>query len=205
MQIAPQMNLPPESTPWGKWVARQLETFDERTQRAAEAEGNINAAQTAALGALAEQIQHLNSLTTLSASSAHLNTGTVPGDLTFRWFDSSPVLSLTTRCPTGRLLVTVGCGQATIAPGESSAVAALSFQASTPGGWTYALETVDSRLYSTNNIGLGVPLVVNAPLTGVPDDVVTITVKYGIWSSSTATLASADFQSNYVIAQVLPA
>lgn len=203
--IPPPRNLHPEATRWGKWVETQMQRYEDRTARSTEAEMNANAAKTATIGALAQQIQYLASLTTLSASGAHINTGSTPGDQTFRWFESSPTLSLQTQCPTGRLLVTVGTGQCTVAPGEMSAVAAISFQASTPSGWSYALESVDSRLYSTSNISLGVPLVVNAPLSGIPtDQVVTITVKYGIWSSSTATLASADFQSNYVIAQVLP-
>jgi len=154
---------------------------------------------------LAEQTAYLAGLTTVSAAGATLNTGSVAGDQTFRWFDSTPALTLQTQCPTGKLLVTVGTGQCTLAPGDSSAVGLISFQASAPGGWSQVLDAVDSRVYSTNNTSLGVPLVVNAPLNGLPkSETITITVKYGIWSSSTTTLASANFESNYVIAQVLP-
>lgn len=183
------------------FVTRKLADL-ERAQK----EGQASIAQSFAgtVQSLDDTVAYLNGLTTLSASGAHINTGSTPGDSTFRWFDSSPALTLTTQCPTGRLLVTVGTGQCTLAPGETSAVAVITFQASTPSGWTCALDSVDSRLFSGSNISLGVPLVVNAPLAGVPtSETVTITVKYGIWSASTVNLASADFQSNYVIAQVL--
>lgn len=148
-------------------------------------------------------VSYLAGLTTVSATGPDFNTGNTPGDSTFRWFDSAPALTLQTQCPTGKLLVTVGSGECTLSPGNASAVAVISFSASTPSGWSYALDQVDSRLYLTGGVYLGVPLVVNAPITGVPtNEVVTIHVQYGIWSSSTSTLASANFQSNYAIAQV---
>ncbi|MFF1633979.1 hypothetical protein [Leifsonia sp. NPDC058248] len=153
---------------------------------------------------LDDTVTRLNGLTTVSALGAHINTGNTPGDSTFRWFNSSPALILQTMCPTGKLLVTVGSGQCTLAPGNSSALGLITFAASAPSGWNVARDTVDARVFFVNNTSIGVPLQVNAQLTGVPtNELITITVNYGIWSSSTTTLASADFQSNYVIAQVL--
>lgn len=151
---------------------------------------------------LAQTVANLAALTTTSAFGTNFNTGTVPGDSTFRWFDSSPALTLTTQCATGKLLVTAGTGQCTLASGSATAVGALSFVASTPSGWNVALDAYDSRVFFANG-SIGVPLLVNAPLHNVPTtETITITVKYGIWSSSTTSLASAQFSSNYLIAQV---
>jgi hypothetical protein len=203
-------NLGPESMPWARDLGSRLETLEGAMARSAQSVENASQATSATIAALAGQITSLNAtitrlngLTTLSATGADFNTGTTPGDSTFRWFNSTPALTLQTPCPTGKLLVTVGTGECTLQAGNSSAVAAVSFSASTPSGWTYALDNVDSRIFLGPNGYLGLPLVVNAPIVGVPTtETVTITVQYGIWSSSGTTLASAEFASNYVIAQV---
>lgn len=183
------------------FVVRKLAEL-ERVQK--EGFASIAASFGTTVQTLTDTVNRLNGLTTVSASGTDFNTGNTPGDSTFRWFSSSSPLTLQTQCPTGKLLVTVGTGECTLAPGNSSAVAVITFQASSPSGWTQALDAVDSRLYLTNGTSIGVPLVVYAPLSGVPTtETITITVKYGIWSSSTSTLASANFQSNYAIAQVL--
>lgn len=204
--VVPKLNLPPESTPWGNSVEARIGQILSTLQLRQQGESNSFLQQAATIQNLQSQVNRLNGLTTVSAAGGHFNTGTTPGDSTYRWFDSSPALTLRTQCPTGKLLVTVGTGQCTLAPGNSSAIGLISFAASAPSGWSVAVDSVDSRLYFVNNTSIGVPLQVNAPLTGVPTtETITITVKYGIWSSSTTTLASADFQSNYVIAQVLAA
>lgn len=210
-------NLPPESMPWARDLVKRLQDLEGERNRLAQAEQNSSSSLTATLQTQAQQIQSLNStiaslnstitylngLTTTSATGSDFNTGTTPGDSTFRWAQSSPALTLQTQCPTGKLLVTVGTGECTLQAGNASAVAVVSFSASSPSGWSFALDNVDSRLYLTSGQYLGVPLVANAPLTGVPtNEVITINVWYGIWSASATTLASANFQSNYVLAQV---
>lgn len=152
---------------------------------------------------LDDAVAHLDSLTVSSANGANLNTGSAPGDSQFHWFDSSPALSLTTTVATGNLLLTVGSGQCTLNPGNSSATAAISFLMSAPSGWSYALDSVDARLYSMNGFQIGAPLIVSRSIDVPSTEPVTITVRYGIWSSSTTTLASAQFSSNYVMAQVI--
>lgn len=177
---------------------------DALVRRIEDIERQIKELAPSVASSFGPMITRLNGLTTVSAAGATVSTGNTPGDSTFRWFDSSPALTVQTQCPTGRLLVTVGTGQCTLAPGNSSAVGVITFSASSPSGWTYALDSIDSRVFFVNNTSIGVPLQLNVPLTGVPtNETITITVKYGIWSSSTTTLASANFQSNYVIAQVL--
>jgi len=210
MGAAPPKNLPPEAIPYVSWLERMVLDHDTAIANSSESQTNTNKAQVGITETLADQIQgleaavtYLDGLTTTSAAGANFNTGTTPGDSTFRWADSTPALTIQTMCPTGKLLVTIGTGQCTLQAGDSSALALVSFVASTPSGWSVALDTYDSRLFLGPNGYMGVPLVVNAPLTGVPTtELVTITVKYGIWSSSNSTLASANFLSNYVIAQV---
>jgi len=153
---------------------------------------------------LDDTVAHLDGLTTVSANGANLNTGNVPGDQVFHWMNSSPALTLTTTAETGNLIVTVGSGQCTLNPGNTSATAALSFSmTSQSGAWSYALDSVDARLYSMNGFQIGVPLIVSRSISVPTDEPVTITVQYGIWSASTTTLASAQFSSNYVMMQVI--
>lgn len=152
---------------------------------------------------LKAQAAHLASLKTTSAGGTGLNSGDQPGDQTWRWIDDAPPLTLEATAATGTLNVTVGCGQVTLAPGDTSAVASVSFAASTPSGWSYNVGATDARLYSESSRRIGVPLMVTVPLTVPTDEPVTITAKFGIWSASTTALASAEFADPYITAQVI--
>lgn len=153
--------------------------------------------------ALAEQTAYLESLKTSSVRGELFNTGDQVGDLTFRWFDTPTPLTLTLTATTGAILVTVGCGQVTLAPGDGSAIGVVTFQIDTPSGWSYPIEFVDARIYSEGDRRLGVPLIVSAPVAVNDWEPLTITAKFGIWSSSTTSLASAEFAGPYIVAQVI--
>lgn len=152
---------------------------------------------------LQEQTAYLASLITRSSSPASsFSTGATPGDETVRWFDTSPVTEVSLSAATGRVLVRVGCGEASLAPGEIAATAYASFTITAPSGFSESyLRT--ARLYSTGDRTIGAPLIVEARRSVPADEELTITAKLGIWSASTATLAEATFNSPYLTVQVI--
>lgn len=148
-------------------------------------------------------LAHLASLFTVSQYGQNFNTGDTPGDQTFRWTENVPAHTLTLTAATGRVLLTFGCSQATLSPGEVSAIVALSPVGSTASGWSMALETLDTRLYSTSGYTLGAPLVSSVALDVPSGEPVTFDLEIGIWSASTATLANAQIALPYITAQVI--
>jgi hypothetical protein len=154
---------------------------------------------------IAAQTTHLASLKTSSAGNATFNTGTITAGPDFHWYDAPTPLQLTAPVPTGHVLVTIGCGQVTLAPGDSAAIAAVTFQITTPSGWTYPIEIADARLYTTQNRMLGVPLIVSTPAAVPYNEPCTFTVKFGLWSASSTDLASAQFDNGYINVQVIDA
>lgn len=153
----------------------------------------------------AETVKYLASLITRSSSPAgSLSTGTTPGDQTVRWFDTDPVTAVTLTAATGRVLVRAGCGEASLAPGEASAVAYVSFTITAPSGFSRSYLN-QARLFSTSDRAIGTSLLVEARPSVPSDEPITVTAKLGIWSSSTVNLASAVFNSPYLTVQVIDA
>lgn len=165
-----------------------------------QAQGELLVAQG---NSIQDTVNYLNGLTTVSSDGNDFNTGNTTGDQTWRYSGSG--ISVKTKCPTGKLLVTAGSGQCTLQPGDGTANAQITFTArSADGSYSIAQNTYSSRVFSTSGNFLGVPLTLNQPLTGVPiDQDITISLIYGIWSSSNTNQANANFRSNSIIAQVL--
>lgn len=150
-------------------------------------------------------VAHLRSLVTVGEGRPSLSTGTVPGDSTRRWFDTSSPASVTVNAPTGRVLITVACGEASLNPGNSTAIAYASFQISGPtiGTW-WPVGTSTARLFLTSRTGhMGVPLSISLPVDVQNWEPVTVTAKFGLWSSSATSLASCEFANPYINVQVI--
>lgn len=154
---------------------------------------------------LQTQSDYLASLITRSSSPAGtLSTGTTPGDQTVRWFDTDPVTAVTLIAATGRVLVRAGCGEASLAPGETSAVAYVSFTITAPSGFSQSYQN-QARLFSTSDRAIGASLLVEGRRSAPSNEPITVTTKLGIWSASTVDLASAVFNSPYLTVQVIDA
>lgn len=205
MGTAPPKNLPPESIPYINWLEGTVLSLQQTAANNTQNQTNSVKSQIGTTQTLAQQIQGLQALTTTSRSAATFNTGTTPGDSTWRFMDpTSGVLSVPVVAKTGKVLVTIGSGQTTLNPGNSTATAAITFQGSSPSGWTYALSTVDSRVFCTSVVQqIGIPLIVSTSIAVPATETVTFTMKFGIWSSSATTLASANFGSPYMTVQVI--
>lgn len=152
---------------------------------------------------LQKQTDYLSSLITRSSSPAgSLSTGTTPGDQTVRWFDTDPVTVVTLTAATGRVLVRVGCGEASLSPGDSAATAYASFTITAPSGFSQGYLNT-ARLYSASDRAVGAPLLVESSRTVPADEPITVTARLAIWSASTVNLASATFNSPYLTVQVI--
>lgn len=184
------------------WVPRQ---FEDIRRQIRELGPSVAKSFRSTVAKLQAQTDYLASLKTFSAGNATFNTGTVAGDQTWRYFDAPTPLKLDVTAPTGRVRVTAGCGQVTLDPGETSAIASVTFQVTTPLGWTYPIGYTDARLFTTADRMLGIPLIVEAPISVSDWEVNTFTAKFGMWSASTTTLASAQFDNAYINVQVIDA
>lgn len=231
MAKIPSHNLVTASAPWGNWVNSQVQSLLTAASRNTQDQGNTNKslqgsvkvlagqinllqATTDSLAATTAQLQdttaqvantvaYLNGLKTVSANGVLFSSGDIPGDATNRYIRGAA--SVTLRVPTGRMLVTVGCGQCTLQPGSSSAQAQVTFETSASGGWGESASTQrPSTLFLTNGTFLGTPLVVNKVIEDVPTDRdITITQYFGHWSSSANGSANAQWAGNYLVVQVL--
>jgi len=191
-------------------VPRQLEELRRQIRELGPSVAKSFKSTVAKLQAQADDLQaqteHLAGLITVSSGGATFNTGSVPGDQVFHYFDAPTPLTLTVTAATGHVLITIGCGQATLDPGETSAIASVTVQGSAPSGWQYSITTsVDARLYSTAGRLFGVPLIASVPLDVPNNEPLTFTVKFGVWSASTTNLATAQFDNGYINAQVIDA
>lgn len=150
-------------------------------------------------------VGYLESLVTRGDSITSFFTGTTPGDATYRWFDSTPSLQVDLAAPTGRVLVTVGCGEASLWPGDSSALARMSFRMDAPSGWSVS-ETAHrgARLFLQSDTGRLGASMLSQVLVDVPkDEPITFTARFAIWSSSTGSLAEATFSGPYLTVEVI--
>ncbi|WP_167139638.1 hypothetical protein [Diaminobutyricimonas sp. TR449] len=211
MSKIPAMNLPPEATPWGREMQKRIEDMAREFERMKSDQTNTDKAQTGAANLQARQIRDLRaavgyqeSLITRSGSGGSFSTGTQPGDSTFRHY-IAPGTSLTLRAATGRVLVTVSAGEASIDPGETSAVAEVTFEIrrASNGELLFARGSAVGRLFSTSGRRMGASLSVIHPRAVPADEDIIVTAWFGIWSASTTTLASATFNSPSIIVQVI--
>lgn len=155
---------------------------------------------------LQETVDYLASLTTFFAQGSNFNTGTVPDDETFHWFDATPDSCEITgmEIPTGKCLVTATVGEASVQPGGSYVVAAISFELYDADGTlipgTASSGTADhhARLFTNARMGTSLntpdylaefdPVAYPGPYRAV--------MKFGMWVASANTSACST-QFNY--------
>lgn len=151
------------------------------------------AAKTATLAAT---VTNLAARVAQTATITSFNTGSLPNDSTFHDYGSP--ISITIAVPTGRLIVTVGCGEATLNAGGNSVIADATFSIS--GGVASMGDFgPDAYLASASTI-IGVPLSTQRAFTVTPGTY-TVTGQMRAWAAGTAT-ASVNFQQPFLTVQV---
>ena len=134
---------------------------------------------------------------TWTASLASFNTGSLPNDATFHNYGAG--IPITISVPTGKLVVTVGCGQATISPGTGGSVIAEATFSLSDGSLVYG--DISARGFvATPTISGGASLAVQRAFVVTPGTY-TITGKMRAWAAGTAT-ASVQFVQPYLTVQV---
>lgn len=228
MPVTPRRNLPPEAEPWGRWVEEQLRADSIRLIRADEDATNSFKAINGALDQLNEQVAALNEITeelaeqqaalieqqadlalqtanlaariTVSTSIATFNTGAIPTDATWRSY--GPSIPITIDVPTGKLVVTVGCTEASINAGTGVGATSASATFSISGGIAN-LDDYSSRVYNgpTNGDLIGAPLMIQRAFA-VPPGTYTVTGQMRGWSGTVTGTPSINFRTPYLTVQV---
>lgn len=159
-----------------------------------------------AVARLQGAVDYLASLVTYFAQGSNFNTGTVPGDDTFHWFEATPDSCEITgmEIPTGKCLVAATVGEASVQPGGSYVVATISFEIYDGGGnlipGTDSSGTADHHARLFTNARMGASL--NTPDYLAEFDPVEYpgpyraVMKFGMWVSSLNTSACST-QFNY--------
>lgn len=192
----PGANLPPGDDE----LIRRIQEL-ERTQR--EMLPALMAAVGPAITTLQAQqlslegaVSDLASRVTQTATIATFNTGSLPNDATFHTYGSP--IPITIAVPTGKIVVTVGCGQATVAPDVGSVVGEATFSLS---DGSVAFGAVYARGYATSPTPLaGSSLAVTRAFVVTPGTY-TITGQMRAWANSTAA-GSVNFGNPYLTVQV---
>lgn len=222
MPVIPTRNLPPDAEPWGRSVDTRLGDMEravnkigqdtqntlsgingtltklgEQVAEIAAAASAANAAAVQAATAAAAATAAVNDLAariSTTASIASFNTGTLPNDSLDHLY--GPTIPITIDVPTGKLIVTVGCGQATVNAGSGAAIAEATF--TIPGYVNYY--DVSARMYNADSVYLaGSSLVVSQAFTVAPGTY-TITGSMSAWAAGTG--ASVNFRQPYMTVQV---
>lgn len=190
------------------WLVDLLDDFETRLEGVERPSGSQRAGTT---DSVERTVAYLASLITVADNgAAPLSTGTVANDNVVHWFATSPDTTVTLDCPTGKLLVTASCGEASITPGGDFVVAYVSYSVRDannvviPGA---GLGAKDGRRYTSIREGIG--LTTNQQLVIIPDPVAypgpyKVRAFYGMWvGPSNTTPASCLFQSQSLVVQVI--
>lgn len=164
-------------------------------QAAADA---ASAAAAAAAGAAADAtaaVADLAARVSVTQSIATFNTGGLPNDATVHWYGSD--INITIAVPTGRILVMVGCAEASLDAGGSSVQGRCTF--SIPGIVNFGDYTGRNFLASPST-GVSSPLILVQSIA-VPPGTYTITGKMGAWASGTIA-AQVNFLTPFMTVQV---
>lgn len=154
----------------------------------------------------ADTVTYLNGLkiTSLSVGDSY-NTGDVPGDSTRRWSSGGLNCKVTTRAPTGRLLVTYGCGQVTIRSGNGTFIAYVRIVITGSSGYSQVAGE-STKIFVQGGQFMGIPVSSERTIEDVPkNETLTVSVEFGSWSTGVDPKGNADFAVPYVRAQVIPA
>lgn len=221
MPVTPNRNLPPEAEPWGRWVEEQLRNGSMGLIRADEDATNSFKGINGALTQIGKQIAALNNVTselaaqqvtlaaqqanlaariTTSSSIASFNTGSIPTDTTWRSY--GPSIPITIDVPTGKLVVTVGCSEASVNAGSGSGATSAAATFSISGG-VANLDDYSSRVYlgSVNGELVGAPLMIQRAFS-VPPGTYTVTGQMRGWCGTVTGTASINFRTPYLTVQV---
>lgn len=173
-------------------------TLDAANAAAAAAAGAASAAAAAGAAAATANsaVADLAARISVSTSMASFNTGALPNDASFHQYGGS--MPITIAVPTGKLIVTVGCGQATLNAGGSGAVEAdATFSIS---GIVSSNVYVGTAYLASSTTGMGASIVVQRAFT-IPPGTYTVTGEMWAWASGTSS-ASVNFQQPYLTVQV---
>ena len=151
---------------------------------------------TAQQATLTAQVADLASRVSVTSAGATFNTGSLPDDSTWHTYGSG--IPITIAVPTGRIIVTVGCGQATIATGAGAVTAEATFSLS-DGSVNFG--DVYARGYASAPIvASGASLSVQRAFAVTPGTY-TITGQMRAWASGSTT-GSVEFARSYLTVQV---
>lgn len=153
---------------------------------------------------LQAQVDYQAGLITRGGSAANYALNPIPGDQVIRYSNSA--VSITMPVPTGRVLVTVGCGNATVAPGNSAAEGWVTFNITREGdaGVWWANGIRSARLHTELGNRIGAAIATTEVVTCGPGTR-TFTLSFATWSDSTTTAASVLIDSPYIVVQVIDA
>lgn len=150
---------------------------------------------TAQQAALTATVADLAARVSSTASIATFNTGALPNDATVHWYGSD--IDITVAVPTGRLLVTVGCAEASLDAGGAAVQGRCTF--SIPG--LVNLGDFTGRNYLTSaSTGISSPLILTQSVA-VPPGTYTVTGKMGAWAAGSA-VAQVNFLAPFMTVQV---
>ena len=211
--VHPVPNLDPASQPWGKWISEDHDNL--RTEVARNTNDNAATLQqlngsitqlNSQVKALNAQIVYLNGLTTTSVVGVSINSGTIPGDSTFRYFNDGANTYIDVNVATGRLLCTYGAAEVSISGASTVGLVALDIYTVDSFGNTGTLVSSGStgaqaRLFSgsTSQIGASVSRNRVYQLTA---GVYRIFIRLGTWAGLSNS-ASVNFAGPFVTAQVI--
>lgn len=224
MPVVPIRNLPPEAEPWGRYVDGTLSDIQQSAAKNAQDINNTLSAQAGTLRRLGEQVADLSGLvatqaaqtatliaqqaqmnavladlaarTAVTVSISDFNTGALPNDSTFHEY--GPPLTIGLNVPTGKALISIGCGQTTISPvgGGGGAIAEATFAIV---GVT-AMGTYYSRFFNSDPLQpSGGPLSVTRAFPLTPG-AYTIVGQMRAWTSGTG--VSCQFTQPFMTVQV---
>lgn len=171
--VSPTRNLPPEAEPWGRYVedtltqikfdanknaqdinsvlsgingaialmSKQIEDIAAATAAAAAAASAAASAAAAANAAVADLAGRI----TVNATAPGFNSGAIAGAGAIQWYTANKA-SLTLNVPTGKMLITVTCGEASLSGTASGMGATISYAVPTAG---IAVGGPEGRNYTT--------------------------------------------------------
>ncbi len=179
-------------------LARRIQEVERRLDEFLPA---VMAAVGPAISDLQTQQNDLQARVSQTATIASFNTGSLPNDNTFHTYGAS--IPITIAVPTGKLVVGVGCGQATVNSGTGGAVVGEATFTISGGyanlGDVYARDYVTS-VDSTSSLAGGSSLFVQQAFSVTPGTY-TITGQMMAWASG-ATDGSVQFSNPFLTVQV---
>ena len=152
---------------------------------------------TTTVSNLSTAVSDLASRVTVTTSAATFNTGSLPNDAVFHEYGAD--IPITISVPTGHIVVSVGCGEASLNSGGNAVSAEATFSIS--GGYA-AYGEISSRAYLGTSAAVltSNSLMVQRAFSVTPGTY-TITGKMRAWAGGTST-ASVQFQQPYLTVQV---